>query len=163
MVSDRVMYEAYYKSPIGSIRLRGTKENLMALDFVDIESQNDSSAMGLMQRCLRQLDEYFQGRRKTFELPLAPQGTAFQKRVWSYLLKIRYGNAVSYKTVAEGIGKHRAFRAVGGANNKNPIAIIIPCHRVIGSNGDLTGYGSGLWRKEWLLAHEKATFKNVVD
>ena len=163
MVSDRFMVEAYYESPIGPLRLRGTEENLVALDFVDKQPQKDSSAMGLMKRCLKQLDEYFQGRRKTFELPLAPHGTDFQKRVWNYLLKIRYGHAVSYKTVAEGIGNHRAFRAVGGANNKNPIAIIIPCHRVIGSNGDLTGYGSGLWRKEWLLTHEKATLANSVD
>jgi methylated-DNA-[protein]-cysteine S-methyltransferase len=93
--------------------------------------------------------------RKSFSLKLLPQGTPFQKLVWRQLKRIPYGKAVSYADVARAVGKPHAYRAVGSANNKNPIAIVIPCHRVIGSDGKLVGYGSGLWRKEWLLNHEK--------
>jgi methylated-DNA-[protein]-cysteine S-methyltransferase len=100
------------------------------------------------------MDEYFEGSRKEFQLPLAPEGTDFQKRVWSELLNIPYGATCSYLDVARALGDANAIRAVGAANGRNPISIIIPCHRVIGADGSLTGYGGGLWRKEWLLRHE---------
>jgi methylated-DNA-[protein]-cysteine S-methyltransferase len=103
---------------------------------------------------IRQLDEYFKGARKSFSLKLLLKGTPFQKLVWQRLKKIPYGKLASYGDVARAIGRPNAYRAVGNANNKNPIPIIIPCHRVIGSDGKLVGYGSGLWRKEWLLNHE---------
>jgi methylated-DNA-[protein]-cysteine S-methyltransferase len=102
-----------------------------------------------------QLGEYFAGRRKEFEVPLAPQGTPFQRAVWSELLRIPFGETVSYGEIAARIARPRAVRAVGAANGRNPIALIVPCHRVIGSDGTLTGYGGGLPTKRWLLAHEE--------
>jgi methylated-DNA-[protein]-cysteine S-methyltransferase len=108
----------------------------------------------------RQLSEYFSGRRTTFDLPLAPQGTQFQGRVWEELQKIPYGTTISYGELARRIGNANASRAVGLANGRNPISIIVPCHRVIGANGKLTGYGGGLPRKEALLAFEAAVMAN---
>jgi methylated-DNA-[protein]-cysteine S-methyltransferase len=109
-----------------------------------------------MKECLRQLDEYFKGKRKKFSVPLLLDGTDFQKAVWRQLQRIPCGQTASYGDVARAIGSPQAFRAVGNANNKNPIPLIIPCHRVIGSDGKLVGFGSGIWRKEWLLDHEKS-------
>jgi len=103
----------------------------------------------------RQMDEYFKGARKEFDLPLHLLGTAFQKNVWQGLLKIPYGETRSYKQQSIFLGNEKAIRAVAGANGENGIAIIIPCHRVIGENGSLTGYGGGLQRKQWLLSHER--------
>lgn len=103
---------------------------------------------------VRQINEYFAGKRRTFELELAPRGTPFQLAVWNALLAIPYGDTISYAELARRIGKPAAVRAVGAANGANPIPVIIPCHRVIGSNGSLTGYGGGIERKQWLLAHE---------
>jgi methylated-DNA-[protein]-cysteine S-methyltransferase len=109
--------------------------------------------------CLRnavtQLDEYFKGTRKKFSLPLVLEGTAFQKKVWRELQKIPYGQTATYKEIARGVGRERAGRAVGQANHLNKMAIVIPCHRVVGSGGGLVGYGGGLWRKKWLLRHEE--------
>jgi methylated-DNA-[protein]-cysteine S-methyltransferase len=116
---------------------------------------NDRDLPERVKEGIRQLDEYFRGARKRFSLKLLPQGTPFQKLVWQQLKRIPYGKVVSYGDVARAIGRPHAYRAVGNANNKNPIGIIIPCHRVIGSDGKLVGYGSGIWRKEWLLKHEK--------
>lgn len=101
-----------------------------------------------------QLQEYFGGKRKTFDLELAPRGTEFQLAVWNALVAIPYGDTISYSELAHRIGKPAAVRAVGAANGANPIPVIIPCHRVIGANGSLTGYGGGIERKQWLLAHE---------
>lgn len=109
----------------------------------------------ILSECVRQLDEYFKGKRKEFTLDLLPRGTGFQRRAWEQLRQIPYGETISYSRQAERMGDKKACRAVGGANGKNPISIVIPCHRVIGKNGSLTGFGSGVWRKEWLLAHEK--------
>ena len=103
---------------------------------------------------LQELDEYFAGKRRTFDLPLAPKGTPFQLAVWHALLEVPYGDTVTYAELARRIGKPNAVRAVGAANGANPIPVIIPCHRVIGSNGTLTGYGGGIERKQWLLALE---------
>jgi methylated-DNA-[protein]-cysteine S-methyltransferase len=103
---------------------------------------------------MRQLTEYFSGKRKTFTITLAPQGTPFQQRVWQALQSIPYGRTLSYGQIAKAIGKPKAARAVGAANGQNPVSIIVPCHRVIGSNGKLVGYGGGLSIKEALLAHE---------
>lgn len=102
----------------------------------------------------RQLREYFGGKRKMFDLELAPRGTEFQLAVWNALTQIPYGDTISYSELAHRIGKPAAVRAVGAANGANPIPVIIPCHRVIGANGSLTGYGGGIERKQWLLAHE---------
>ncbi|MBC9786055.1 methylated-DNA--[protein]-cysteine S-methyltransferase [Heliobacterium chlorum] len=115
----------------------------------------EASVPECLTACLQQLDEYFRGTRKDFNVKLNPQGTQFQKQVWRKLPDIPYGKTASYKDIAEAVGNPKAVRAVGGANSQNPISIIVPCHRIIGSNGKLTGYAGGLWRKEWLLAHEQ--------
>ncbi len=109
----------------------------------------------LIKKCKQQLDEFFEGKRKTFDLPLAPTGTAFQKRVWDALREIPYGETRTYKEIAIAVDNPKGFRAVGMANNKNPIAIIVPCHRVIGTNGKLVGYAAGMEIKTWLLALEQ--------
>ncbi len=108
-----------------------------------------------LEECVAQLDQYFKGTRKDFSLKLALEGTEFQQQVWRELSNIPYGQTASYLDIARAIGNEQAVRAVGAANGQNPISIIIPCHRVIGSDGKLTGYGGGLWRKEWLLTHER--------
>jgi methylated-DNA-[protein]-cysteine S-methyltransferase len=143
---------AYYSSPIGFVEIAATSEAISSVNFTSESTDNDSSP--LLSIALEQMDEYFEGSRKEFQLPLAPEGTDFQKRVWSELLNIPYGATCSYLDVARALGDANAIRAVGAANGRNPISIIIPCHRVIGADGSLTGYGGGLWRKEWLLRHE---------
>ena len=149
-------FKAYCVSPIGPVEVSGTPEGILSVTFVKTRLPNDRNLPECVKEGIRQLDEYFRGARKTFSLKLLLQGTPFQKIVWQQLNKIPHGKMVSYGDVARAIGKPKAYRAVGNANNKNPIAIIIPCHRVIGSDGKLVGYGGGLWRKEWLLNHEKS-------
>ena len=117
------------------------------------------SATAVLARAREQLAEYFAGSRTAFDLPLAPAGTAFQRRVWDALRTIPYGATLSYSELARRLGDPRATRAVGAANGKNPIPIIVPCHRVIGARGELTGFGGGLERKRWLLEHEGALMK----
>lgn len=145
----------YYTSPIGLIEIGGTDTALTSLYFVDTERQETSSS-ALLEDAIRQLDEYFNHQRKDFDLPLDPQGTEFQRSVWHQLLSVGYGTTVAYQDIANALGNPNAIRAVGAANGQNPISVIVPCHRIIGSNGKLTGYGGGLWRKEWLLKHEGA-------
>ncbi len=111
---------------------------------------------GVLERAREQLREYFAGARARFELPLAPEGTAFQRDVWDALVSIAHGETTTYAALARSIGRPSASRAVGNANRLNPIAIVVPCHRVIGSDGSLVGYAGGLRAKEWLLAHERA-------
>lgn len=143
-------------SPIGNIRINGDSTSITAISF-DEKSCPIRASRKTPQPVLeaaKQLNEYFTGLRKNFFLPLAPAGTPFQKQVWDQLLRIPYGETLSYGDIAGAIENPGAVRAVGGANNKNPVGIVIPCHRVIGKDGTLTGYGGGLWRKEWLLHHE---------
>ena len=147
-------YSAYYKSDIGTIEVSGSEQGISSLHFVDDKVPDTVDIHKCLEPCLLQLDQYFLGMLKTFSLPLDMQGTDFQKRVWNALSDIPYGGTFSYGDIARKIGNPNAFRALGKANNKNNIAIIIPCHRVIGSDGSMTGYASGVWRKEWLLEHE---------
>ena len=149
-------HSAYYNSPIGMIKITGSENGIRSVDFVDEQAPKDSQSHPILDECVLQFDEYFKGERKEFTVKLNPEGTEFQKIVWNKLLKIPFGRTVSYMELAKAIGDVKAIRAVGAANGKNKIAIIIPCHRVIGSNGKLTGYAGGLWRKEWLLKHENA-------
>lgn len=109
----------------------------------------------LLRESARQLREYFSGKRRVFDLALEIEGTDFERKVWKRLQGVPYGRTASYKDIARGIGRPSAYRAVGAANGKNPLAIVIPCHRIIGRDGRLVGYGGGLWRKKWLLDHEK--------
>lgn len=146
----------YYKSPIGTIEICETGENIISVLFLDSNDKQYSQISPLLEKCVKQLDEYFHYKRQNFDLPLMPQGTSFQKTVWEKLKEIPYGTTSCYFEIARRIGNPKAVRAIGGANGKNPIAIIIPCHRVIGANGKLVGYGGGLWRKEWLLKHEQS-------
>jgi methylated-DNA-[protein]-cysteine S-methyltransferase len=150
-----MVYKTYYDSPIGILEIKGTKEGISEVHFVEKKSDPDPSIPLPLKECCRQLYEYFVGDRKEFSIKLQLQGTNFQKKVWDQLIKIPYGETVSYKDVALAINNAKAVRAVGGANGSNNIAIIIPCHRVIAHDGTLGGYGGGLWKKEWLLDHEK--------
>ncbi len=150
-----MLYEAHYSSPIGLIRVTGTAEAITAVQFVE-HRPAPAPSHPLVEEAVQQLAAYFAGTRKTFDLNLHLAGTEFQLRVWRTLCNIPYGKTASYQEIADAIGAPAAVRAVGAANGRNPLAIIVPCHRVIGSNGRLTGYGGGLWRKEWLLHHEGA-------
>lgn len=148
-------YCAYYFSPIGRIKLSADDSSITGLDFIDEnEGTDDENLPEVLTEALSQLDEYFRGKRKEFNLKLKLNGTEFQNMVWKELMKVPYGETKTYKDIAEAVNNPEACRAVGGANNRNKIAIIIPCHRIIGSGGRLTGYAGGLWRKEWLLQHE---------
>lgn len=148
-------------TPIGTLTLRANEQGLQRIEFEN--SRKDVVFPGtsvspitkaILQDAKRQLEEFFARKRKFFDLPLNYEGTEFQKSVWKELIKIPYGETVFYKDIAQKIGNFRAARAVGLANNKNQIPIIIPCHRVIGSNKSLKGYASGLKIKKWLLEHE---------
>lgn len=147
-----------YDSPIGTIGITANSEEIIELSFLEQPLPESADIPEGLKACVKQIDEYFLGHRTQFSLNLKPKGTAFQQRVWRQLEKIPFGKAVSYGEIARSIGQPTACRAVGNANGRNPIPIIIPCHRVIGSNGHLAGYGSGIWRKEWLLNHEKVSF-----
>ncbi len=164
------MEMVYYQSPIGVLEIRCTGSAISEVLFVnawkgakinehDINFVKPVSA--ILKSCTRQLDEYFAGTRTEFSIHTAQVGTAFQQTVWSELARIPYGRTISYHELSKRIGNTKAIRAVGSANGNNNICIIIPCHRVIGSNGDLVGYGGDLWRKKWLLEHEGKTVNGV--
>ena len=142
-----------YRSPIGMLEIIGSERGIVAIHFVE-DAQPSLEIPADLMECVRQLDEYFAGARQEFSLTLDLRGTEFQKRVWRELLKIPFGKTVSYLDVAIALGDRKTIRALGRANGQNPIVIVVPCHRVIGSDGSLTGYGGGLWRKEWLLNFE---------
>lgn len=144
----------YYKTPIGIARIVGDEDGISSISVVDGEQETSDVIPEPLQECVRQLDEYFKKERKTFSLKLNPDGTEFQKSVWDELQQIPYGEKRSYMKQAEKLGDVKAIRAVANANAKNPIWIVVPCHRIIGSDGSLTGYAGGLWRKRWLLEHE---------
>lgn len=148
------MPEAYYISPFGALKLAASDEALLAIDFIEEGKYASGSDHPVLKEVILQLDEYFNGKRESFQLKLEPHGTDFQKRVWNELLKIPFGRTITYLELARRLGDEKVIRAAGTANGKNPIPIIIPCHRVIGSNGKLVGYAGGLHIKEWLLRHE---------
>jgi methylated-DNA-[protein]-cysteine S-methyltransferase len=149
---ERVLENMIIDTPIGPLHALidddGRLEELGFREPLRQESRGDSAHVR------EELREYFAGKRRTFTIPLAPKGTPFQLAVWNALLEIPYGDTISYSELAQRIGKPSAVRAVGAANGANPIPVIIPCHRVIGANGSLTGYGGGIERKQWLLALE---------
>lgn len=146
--------KAYYQSELGLLEIVGDDGGLKSVGFVEKTSPSNKELPSCVRECAKQLEEYFKGKRKEFSLPLQPEGTPFQKKVWQELMKIPYGKTVSYLEVAKAIGNRKSVRAVGKANGMNKMVIVVPCHRVIGHNGNLVGYGAGLWRKEWLLKHE---------
>lgn len=153
MSETKKIYSGFYLSPVGFIKINGDDDFIVSVEFVNqIDTRQKSNA--LIEKALFQIKEYFEGKRFIFDLPLNLTGTEFQKKVWNELLKIKYGNVKSYKEIAVLIGNPKSYRAVGNANNKNKIAIIVPCHRVINESGELAGYAGGIERKKWFLNHE---------
>lgn len=146
----------YYKSPIGWIKIIGDENYIYEVDFID-EKDDIENLTDVILFCIKELEEYFIGNLMNFTVPIKMVGTEFQKNVWDKLCTIEYGKTASYKDIAVKVGNPKASRAVGGANNKNSIGIIVPCHRVIGANKKLVGYAGGLDKKEWLLKHEYET------
>jgi O-6-methylguanine DNA methyltransferase len=164
---ESLLYQSIFESPIGPLRILSTPEGLAALSFGKRPTRRSGAWMersfpGVKalpagdrhRRVHRQIREYFEGRRRVFDIGFDLRGTEFQNRVWRTVARIPYGHTLSYGEIAHVVGEPRAARAVGAANGANPISIIIPCHRVIGADGSLTGYGGGMEKKRWLLAHE---------
>jgi len=156
-IPEIVSYTTYYHSPVGLLKISGTENYISEVSFFDKTQKTDNKKKNLpplMIQCIEQLIQYFHGERRVFDLPIHQAGSAFQQGVWSELMTIPYGKTISYFELARKTGDTKATRAVASANGKNNVAIIVPCHRVIGANGELVGYGGGLWRKKWLLEHE---------
>jgi len=141
-------------SPLGFTKIVGNEDGIASVTVLDSEEKVTDIIPESLEDCVFQLNEYFKGNREVFDLKLNPYGTAFQKKVWKLLEQIPFGKTVSYLDLSKQLGDVKAIRAVASANGKNPIWIIIPCHRVVGSDGSLTGYAGGLHRKQWLLEHE---------
>lgn len=153
---DVLINTVHYSSPLGILLLQEEENQLTVVHFMDDEVDAVLSATDspVLLQTILQLDEYFAGRRKQFSLPLSPAGTAFQQKVWQQLIQIPFAETITYLHVAKRLGNVKSIRAAASANGKNPLAIIIPCHRVVGADGKLTGYAGGLHRKQWLLEHE---------
>lgn len=147
---------AYIESPLGITTIIGD-ENGVSVISVTKEGELSAEIPEVLQEAVRQLQEYFESKRTDFTFKLNPKGTEFQQKVWKSLLEIPYGKTVSYMDQTKKLGDIKAIRAVASANGKNPLWIVVPCHRVIGTNGSLTGYAGGIWRKKWLLEHENPT------
>lgn len=148
------MEYTYIHTPLGIAEICGDRDGLRSITVMDKEPEGAYPEPRVLKSVINQLEEYFKGERSDFDLKLNPQGTPFQKMVWDHLLEIPFGTTISYLDLAKKIGDVNAIRAVAAANGKNPIWIVIPCHRVIGSDGSLTGYAGGLHRKKWLINHE---------
>jgi len=144
----------YINSPLGITKIIGDENGIASVTVLNTDEKITDIIPEIIEDCVIQLNEYFEGVRKQFDLKLNPQGTDFQKKVWKALNEIPYGKTTSYLEFSKQIGDVKAIRAVANANGKNPLWIIVPCHRVIGSDGSLTGYAGGLHRKKWLLEHE---------
>lgn len=169
MVCDEV-YTSYYPSPLGLLKIRFSADGVKQIEYIkkiDI-AEKDCNGLFFTRKKVRdtynliydQLNEYFTGNRSKFKLPILLSGSDFQIKVWEKVAEIPYGETRSYKEIGKAIGEPDAARAVGNANRNNPLPIVIPCHRVIGANGGLTGYTGGLWRKRWLLELENRYYNN---
>jgi methylated-DNA-[protein]-cysteine S-methyltransferase len=141
-------------SPIGFLKLKSDSESLLTVSFVNQPENSDGEIPVILKMAAQQFGEYFNGERKVFNLKLNPKGSPFQQQMWELVQQVPFGKTVSYLDIAKLSGSEKNTRAVGLANGKNPIPIIIPCHRIIGSSGKLTGYAGGIERKQWLLQHE---------
>jgi len=148
------MVTAYISTPLGSAKLEGDENGISSVTVIESDEPESKIIPEVLVDAVYQLNEYFEGERQNFDLLINPEGTEFQKKVWNSLLEIPYGKTMSYLELSKKLGDVKAIRAVASANGKNPLWIIIPCHRVIGSDGSLTGYAGGLHRKKWLLNHE---------
>jgi len=145
---------AIIKTPLGYTEITGDENGISKIHVFDEDKKVSAKIPILFQEVIVQLNEYFEGKRNYFDFKLNPKGTDFQKKVWEELKNIPFGKTMSYQELSIKLGDVKAIRAVANANGKNPLWIVIPCHRVIGSDGSLTGYAGGLWRKKWLLEHE---------
>lgn len=164
-------YITYYPSPIGILKIEFNNQALLRVEFDDHlrEVKNncqknfydDPKVLKIYNLIFDQLNQYFMGKRKEFKIPISLSGSSFELKVWKHLQKISYGKTLAYSEVAEAVGRPGAARAVGRANSRNPIAVIIPCHRVISADGSINGYANGVWRKRWLLEHENNKSKKL--
>ena len=156
------MATAYINTPLGSAKLEGDENGLTYVTVLETNEPESKIIPEDLEDAVYQLNEYFEGKRQNFDLLLNPEGTEFQKKVWAALLEIPFGKTISYLELSMKLGDVKAIRAVASANGKNPLWIIIPCHRVIGSDGSLTGYAGGLHRKKWLLNHESPSKQQTL-
>lgn len=157
------MFTSHLDTPVGLIEIIANEQAIISIDFLDEKNENIPSLENeISKKGQQQLQEYFYKDRQIFDLPLQVHGTEFQSRVWAALQDIPFAKTISYLQLAKNLGNPKCIRAAGTANGKNPIGIIIPCHRVIGSNGSLVGYAGGLWRKQWLLEHEQKNVQNLL-
>lgn len=150
------METAYIKTPLGIATIIGDESGISLISVSD-EGEISNAIPTILQDAVSQLTAYFEGKRSDFDFKLNPKGTDFQQKVWKGLLEIPFGKTCSYMDLSKKLGDVKAIRAVASANGKNPLWIVVPCHRVIGTDGSLTGYAGGLWRKKWLLEHENPT------
>lgn len=155
------METTYIKTPLGIAKISGDDNGIVAISILD-EGNPCKKTPHVLKRAVNQLQEYFEGKRTQFDFKLQPQGTEFQQKVWQALLEIPFGKTCSYMDLSKKLGDVKAIRAVASANGKNPLWIVVPCHRIIGTNGSLTGYAGGLWRKKWLLEHECPTIQTTL-
>jgi methylated-DNA-[protein]-cysteine S-methyltransferase len=156
------MEQTYIITPVGTLLIKGTSDGITNILFTEENRVTPATIPKVLKEGVRQLHEYFKKERTQFSLQLAPTGTEFQQRVWKELQTIAFGKTTSYQQMANQLGDPKVIRASANANGKNPIAIVIPCHRVIGSDGSLTGYAGGLHRKKWLLAHESSVKQGIL-
>lgn len=150
------METAYIKTPLGTATITGDKNGISIISVADEGELSDIIPV-VLQQAAKQLSDYFESKRTDFDFALNPKGTEFQQKVWKALIEIPFGKTCSYMDLSKKLGDVKAIRAVASANGKNPLWIVVPCHRVIGTDGSLTGYAGGLWRKKWLLEHENPT------
>ena len=147
------MDTVFFTTPLGIAKILGDTNGVASITIID-QGELSAKIPSVLQQAVTELQEYFEGKRTDFTFKINPEGTPFQQKVWQGLLEIPFGKTMSYLQLAQKLGDVKAIRAVASANGKNPLWIVVPCHRVIGTDGSLTGYAGGLWRKKWLLAHE---------
>lgn len=157
------LFTSYHSSPLGVLKIQCSDEHLKSVLFTDDEQPAPGGDHPILRECSRQLGSYFNGTLKAFHLPLGQEGTGFQQKVWNLLEAIPFGKTISYQDLSKQYGDVKAIRAIASANGRNNLSIIIPCHRVIGTNRSLTGYAGGLWRKKWLLDHEAKHHSGVRE
>jgi len=148
------METACIKSPLGTTEIIGDENGISSIYVLDAEKEISTEIPDVLKAAVAELQDYFEGNRNDFTFKLNPKGTEFQQKVWQELLNIPFGKTMSYLELSKKLGDVKAIRAVASANGRNPLWIVVPCHRVIGTDGSLTGYAGGLWRKKWLLEHE---------
>ncbi len=153
---------AYIATPIGTAEIKGNEAGISSIIILDSEQESTVNIPKVLKLAATQLQAYFSGNRQDFDLQLNPSGTEFQRKVWQSIVEIPFGKSISYLELSKKLGDVKAIRAVASANGKNPLWIVVPCHRVIGTDGSLTGYAGGLWRKKWLLEHESPSQQQLL-